>query len=55
MLLQFLNKGSTFIFLSVFISTTYINKFTIYLRSKFFCLLGLPFASLIRTTQVTLG
>jgi hypothetical protein len=35
-------------FLFIFISTIHIIKFSIYLWSKFFCLLGLPFASLIR-------
>jgi hypothetical protein len=35
--------------LFIFISTTYIIKFSIYLCSKFFfCLLGLYFASLMR-------
>jgi hypothetical protein len=37
-------------FLFIFIITTYITliKFSIVLLSKFFCLLGLSFASLIR-------
>jgi hypothetical protein len=34
-------------FLFIFISTTYFIKFSIYLFSNFFCLLGLSFASLI--------
>jgi hypothetical protein len=40
------------ILLFIFISTTYIIIFSIYLRSKFFFgLLGLPFASLIRISE----
>jgi hypothetical protein len=49
--LQFLNKGSTEnILLFIFISSTLITKFSIYLF-YFFYLLGLPLASLIRTTS----
>jgi hypothetical protein len=39
-------------FLFIFISTAYVNKFFIYLCSKCFCLLGLPFASLILMTTL---
>jgi hypothetical protein len=35
----------------IFVRTTYIIKFSIYLCSKFFCLLGLSFASLIRISE----
>jgi hypothetical protein len=35
---KFLNKGSTVIFLFIFISTTYIIKFSICLYSEFFFL-----------------
>jgi hypothetical protein len=39
------------IFFYIFINTTYIIKFSIYLFSKFFCLLGQSFASLIRISE----
>jgi hypothetical protein len=42
----FANRGCD-ICLFIFISTTYIIKFSIYLCSKAFCLLGLTFALLI--------
>jgi hypothetical protein len=47
---QFLTKEEivAVIFLFIFVSTTYIIKFSIYLFYKFFCLSGLPFVSLIR-------
>jgi hypothetical protein len=44
---SFLNKASTVIFLFIFISTTYVIKFSIFLGCNFFCLLGLRFLSLI--------
>jgi hypothetical protein len=37
-------------FLFIFISSTCITKFSIYLFTKFFWLLGISFASLIRMT-----
>jgi hypothetical protein len=49
--LQFLNKGSEVIFLFIFMSTTYIINFSIYLFSNFFYHVGLSFASLIWMTS----
>jgi hypothetical protein len=50
MLLEFLNKGSTVIFLLIFISTTYIITFSTYLRFKILPFRA-TFASLIRMMQ----
>jgi hypothetical protein len=38
--LQFLHKGSTLIFFFIFITTTYLTKFSTYLCSKFFVFYG---------------